>query len=56
MDNKEKEFYKSNRVIIPFLVTASSFPTFLPALALAIPAFPAVTASTPPNISGEGPA
>ena len=56
MDNEEKESYNSNRVVIPFLVTAFPFPTFLPALALAIPAFLAVTAPTPPDISGEGPA
>ena len=54
MDNKGEESYNSNRVIIPFLVTASPFPAFLPALALAVPAFLAVTAPTPPNISGEG--
>ena len=56
MDNKGEEFYKFNRVIIPFLITAFPFPAFLPALALAVLAFPAVTAPTPPNISGEGPA
>ena len=54
MDNKGEESYKSNRVVIPFLVTASPFPAFLPAPALAILAFPAVTAPTLPNISGEG--
>ena len=56
MNNKGEESYKSNRVVIPFLVTASPFPAFLPVPALAVPAFLAVIAPTPPNISGEGPA